>query len=265
MKREEGLATALFAVVIGAAVAAAIASDAVAPLCEAAKIKSAAPEKIEFGCFEFWLNRYQTVLAAFLGAAVALIVVRPVFLQLREMAKQTAVSAKTLTQEFAEGIDSEIDALAKLDNTVFIMSLVLYDFEIEEIDQTTFFDYADHRARMQEFSANLVVLQKNSRRLVGGTELQKQRNLALACALQFRGRAMAYAHQLALNLDRAKEDANRRQWLIGRLKEPGKQAEAARQALHDEMANLRRLLEALSRAKWASVRTHEEVVQRGGE
>lgn len=79
MGRDEGLATALFAVVIGAAIAGAVVSDITAPLCEAYKIKSSAPEKIEFGCFEFWLNRYQTVAAALIGAVVALYVVRPVF------------------------------------------------------------------------------------------------------------------------------------------------------------------------------------------
>ncbi|MGO4816150.1 hypothetical protein AB4156_42335, partial [Cupriavidus sp. 2MCAB6] len=63
MRRDEGLATALFALAIGVAIAVAIASDVTAPLCEAAKIKSAAPDKIEFGCFEFWLNRYQTTIA----------------------------------------------------------------------------------------------------------------------------------------------------------------------------------------------------------
>lgn len=73
MSRDEGLATALFALVIGGAIAIGIAIDVTAPLCDAAKIKSMAPDKIEFGCFEFWLNRYQTMLAgaAALGAAGA--------------------------------------------------------------------------------------------------------------------------------------------------------------------------------------------------
>jgi hypothetical protein len=79
MSQSEGMATALFAMVIGGAIAVGIAIDVTAPLCDAAKIKSMAPDKIEFGCFEFWLNRYQTLLAgiaALLAASASVFYLR---------------------------------------------------------------------------------------------------------------------------------------------------------------------------------------------
>jgi Tfp pilus assembly protein PilN len=79
MSQGEGMATALFAMVIGGAIAVGIAIDVTAPLCDAAKIKSMAPDKIEFGCFEFWLNRYQTLLAgiaALLAASASVFYLR---------------------------------------------------------------------------------------------------------------------------------------------------------------------------------------------
>lgn len=71
MSSSEGMATALFAIAIGGTIAIGIAIDVTAPLCEAAKIKSMAPDKIEFGCFEFWLNRYQTLLTGVAALAAA--------------------------------------------------------------------------------------------------------------------------------------------------------------------------------------------------
>lgn len=70
MSRDEGLAAALFSMVMGLSISAGIAIDITAPLCVAGKIISIAPDKIEFGCFEFWLNRYQTLLAG-IAALVA--------------------------------------------------------------------------------------------------------------------------------------------------------------------------------------------------
>ncbi|MFC5392843.1 hypothetical protein [Bosea vestrisii] len=84
MSRDEGLAAALFALVIGGAIAIGIAIDVTAPLCDAAKIKSMAPDKIEFGCFEFWLNRYQTMLA---GAAALVAATASVFYLRRQIAQ----------------------------------------------------------------------------------------------------------------------------------------------------------------------------------
>jgi hypothetical protein len=45
------------------------------------------------GCFEFWLYRYQTLVAAFVALIAALITVRPVRNQLAEMRRQSAQQA----------------------------------------------------------------------------------------------------------------------------------------------------------------------------
>lgn len=97
MKRDDGLAAALFAIVIGGAVAIAIASDVTAPLCAAAKIKNAAPDKIEFGCFEFWMNRYQTLLAAIFAVVAAVFTIRAT----RQQTTATAQTNENVARVFA--------------------------------------------------------------------------------------------------------------------------------------------------------------------
>lgn len=73
MSRDEGFGAAILALVMGGAIAIGVAVDVTGPLCDAAKITSMAPDKIEFGCFEFWLNRYQSAWAQLIAAAVAII------------------------------------------------------------------------------------------------------------------------------------------------------------------------------------------------
>ena len=110
-KQDAGAATILFMFVMGGAVALAVASDITEPLCRAAKIKEAAADKIVFGCLEFWINRYQGVISAFIAAAVAFIVVRPAFEQLREMKKQTATAGLAVVQNLVAQADDEIISL----------------------------------------------------------------------------------------------------------------------------------------------------------
>lgn len=63
-------------------------------------------------CLEFWLNRYQSVLAGFLAAGVALIVARPVFRQLREMNRQSAVAIRGVEEAYARELEAEYTKLS---------------------------------------------------------------------------------------------------------------------------------------------------------
>jgi hypothetical protein len=109
MSRDEGLAVALFAVMIGGAIALGIANDITAPACKAAKAQIGGAKDFDFGCLEFWLNRYQTTFAALVGAAVALYVVRPVFQQLREMTRQSAVAMRSAYQDRLARVEAEAE------------------------------------------------------------------------------------------------------------------------------------------------------------
>ncbi|AZO76605.1 MULTISPECIES: hypothetical protein [unclassified Bosea (in: a-proteobacteria)] len=106
MQTDNGFAIAFFVVVIGGTIAIGIANDITAPLCEAAKIKSMAPDKIEFGCFEFWLNRYQSLIGSVLASAVAgttlLWIVRQFAVSHRQTAIAGATALRLRTQELEE-------------------------------------------------------------------------------------------------------------------------------------------------------------------
>lgn len=70
MKNDNGLAIALFAIVMGGAVVLAIANDVTAPACAEAK-RALSSKDFDFGCFEFWVNRYQSLIGNILTAGVA--------------------------------------------------------------------------------------------------------------------------------------------------------------------------------------------------
>lgn len=96
MKTDNGIAIAFFAVVLGGAVALAIANDITAPLCDAAKIKSMAPDKIEFGCLEFWLNRYQTTLQTIISGGIGAAGLYFVLKQLAALGQQNEMTRAAL-------------------------------------------------------------------------------------------------------------------------------------------------------------------------
>lgn len=114
MSRDEGLATALFAVVIGGAVAFAIATDITAPACKAALKAVNHAKDFDFGCLEFWLNRYQGLIGNLLTAAVAgatlIWVARQLVPANQQAGIAAAVALRTVVAEFSE-YSSAIDNL----------------------------------------------------------------------------------------------------------------------------------------------------------
>lgn len=107
MKRDEGFAAALFAVVIGGAVALAIAGDIAAPACKAARAATQGAKDFDFGCLEFWLNRYQTTLQTAItggiGAAGLFFVLR----QLNALSQQNQMTQEALALSLREAKASD--------------------------------------------------------------------------------------------------------------------------------------------------------------
>ncbi|MCJ2022125.1 hypothetical protein MKK84_32785 [Methylobacterium sp. E-065] len=69
---------------------------------KAAKINESA------GCFEFWFNRYQAFIGAIVALGAAAIAVIPARGQLRQMYRQTAVSARQPMVDLAKDLEQEI-------------------------------------------------------------------------------------------------------------------------------------------------------------
>lgn len=113
MKRDEGLAAALFAAVIGGAIAVGIANNITAPLCDAVAIEALAPNEVVFGCLEFWANRYQTTLQT--AATVALTVAGLYFVirQLKEITRQNEITAAALEGRRREQAENRRIVIAK--------------------------------------------------------------------------------------------------------------------------------------------------------
>lgn len=107
MKTDNGFAIAFFAAAVGGAVALAIANDITAPLCEAAKIKSMAPDRIEFGCLEFWLNRYQTTLQTIISGGIGAAGLFFILRQLAALGHQNEMTRAALEMSLGEAKRSE--------------------------------------------------------------------------------------------------------------------------------------------------------------
>lgn len=107
MKIDNGLATAFFAVVIGGAVVLAIANDVASPACKAAS-GSIAGKEFDFGCLEFWLYRYQSLIGSVVTAGVAGATLLWVARQLEAANRQAAASAAHALRAMAVDADQEI-------------------------------------------------------------------------------------------------------------------------------------------------------------
>ncbi|HEV2552732.1 MAG TPA: hypothetical protein VGV17_03095 [Bosea sp. (in: a-proteobacteria)] len=132
MKRDDGLAIALFLLIIGGAIAFAIASDLAEPACAAAKAQISAAKEFDFGCIEFWFNRYQTTLATVASVAIALVVIRPAVKQLAEMKKQSSSEARQILRENIIDMASEVRACEALRNSMYGLDAVGYRFAYPE-------------------------------------------------------------------------------------------------------------------------------------
>lgn len=107
MKQDNSLAVAFFALVMGGTVAWAIASDVAAPICSAFKLASQKADKPYLGCLEFWFERYQASIAAIIGAGVALAVLRPAFLQIQFLKRESTARMKEIVEQSARSLEGE--------------------------------------------------------------------------------------------------------------------------------------------------------------
>ncbi len=107
MKTDNGLAIACFAVVMSGAAALAIASDMTAPICKAAA-EATPKDKFDFGCLEFWLNRYQGLAGNLITAGVAAVTLIWINHTLVATNRQTSAIASNSLRKRAEEVENEI-------------------------------------------------------------------------------------------------------------------------------------------------------------
>lgn len=137
MKTDNGLAIALFAVTIGGAVALLIANDITAPICKAAT-EAVPRDKFDFGCLEFWLNRYQTTIAALCSIATAVLLFRPAISQLTEMRRQSSSDARAVLREIIAERASEVSA-----GRTILHTLWSADLRVDMVDNYEAFGFSE--------------------------------------------------------------------------------------------------------------------------
>lgn len=222
--------------------------------CSASVLAEVMKEKPEFGCGEFFFNRYQTLLAAFMGAAVALAVVRPVFAQLNEMAKQSSKGAKELAESFATAVDEEIAALKEISFLVSWYALTLHDFDMlpENVDPHL---RQETRRINEDIKAMRAAVERNDRRQIADPTVVDIRKQFLKTLDEFVLFANDYAMHIVIAGRSQKKALSRSANKAGRA---GK--ERAEAATKDSDA-LIAILDQLSVAKWAQVRQLERKAQ----
>lgn len=83
-------------------------------MCSTPYLKAILADRTKDGavnCFEFWFNRYQTLLGAVLALIAAWIATIPARKQLREMSRQSAASARQSMVELASALETEAEII----------------------------------------------------------------------------------------------------------------------------------------------------------
>lgn len=118
MKNDIGLAVALFAAIMAAAVALAIANDITGPACAAAR-GTIAGKDFDFGCLEFWINRYQSLIGSILTAAVAGVTLIWVKRQLVPASQQADIAAaKTFKEDVLPELVAQYQRLQNIKKNI---------------------------------------------------------------------------------------------------------------------------------------------------
>jgi hypothetical protein len=235
---------------------AAFVHDFVFDRCGPTILAEVAKEKPSFGCFEFWLNRYQTMLAALIGAAVAIVVVRPVFVQLREMSRQTSKGAKEIAESFALAIDEEIEAIEQIHRAVEFYILLLYDFEMHEtvVDPSI----VDESQRMTEDIRKwLIPVNRNGRRQIATITINDMRYQYLGALRQFSNKASEYVIHLRIMSQSMTKSPSR----IASAAKAASAGKSKIKELREASETLLGALIGLSDGKWAQVRELERKAQ----
>jgi uncharacterized membrane protein len=84
------------------------------------------------GCIEFWFNRYQTTIAAFVSIVVAIYVIRPALRQLAEMRKQSSSDARQVLREIIADMSEEVTACRSLNASMIMFNAIGYSFAQHE-------------------------------------------------------------------------------------------------------------------------------------
>lgn len=114
MRNDEGLAAAVLAIVMGGAVALAITADIAAPACSAAKAQIGGAKDFDFGCLEYWFNRYQSLLGNLLTAAVAVYALTWAARQWAESSRMSAATVRDILERKIRTYAEEITAVREL-------------------------------------------------------------------------------------------------------------------------------------------------------
>lgn len=125
--KDDGLAVVLFVVIIGGGVALAIATDISGPACVAARLQSIGTKDFDFGCLEFWLNRYQSLLGNLLTAAVTGAALFWAAGQLVAANRQAATSAATALRVRVNELEQELAALDRVSEIAGLASATILE------------------------------------------------------------------------------------------------------------------------------------------
>lgn len=208
-----------------------------------------------YGCLEYWINRYQTLIAAVMGAAVALIVVRPVFAQLREMARQSSKGAKELAESFAAAVDDEVSALKEIRAFIEWYTLTLHDFEMEvgNVDPQL---REEARRFTEQIKSHRAPIERNDRRQIADQTVVDTRKRYLGRL----GNFLVSANDYSIQMTAASRNPKRpkRIIVVNNVAKVGKENGAAAIAESDALIQI---LDDLSRQKWAQVRELERKAQ----
>jgi len=111
VKQNDDLAIIAFVLVMGGAVCLVILTEITAPLCDPAKIRSMTPDKLEFGCLEFWINRYQAMIGTIAALLAALFAWKSATMQVDANREAAAAAQKAQADSIANAFFYELQEI----------------------------------------------------------------------------------------------------------------------------------------------------------
>lgn len=89
------------------------------------------PQDMPIGCFEYYLNRYQTIIASMIALIAAISAVMPAFDQLHELRKQSSWTASEKLDEMIKALDRELNSITSFSDELLDALRGTYDLSTQ--------------------------------------------------------------------------------------------------------------------------------------
>lgn len=113
--------------------------------------------QLSAGCLEYWLNRYQTLIAGLVALSAAYIAVRPVWRQLAEMQRQTMQVRLEFLRRRSVEVEREVTLIYEVTSSIDLMANAIVQFHNGRVPMAGFTGAAVLNLKSTEMHMNNMI------------------------------------------------------------------------------------------------------------